>query len=679
MTNLPITRLIVFKHGVGYFERSGPFSGERLALSFPREAMDDVLKSLVALDLGAGQVLGVDFETPEDRAARLARGSIHLSEHQSLLDLLRDLRGRVVRLALNEGKKSDQSLEGLVVGVDYEPEQPLRRAMVSLYLPATRQVRTVSLDAVKGVDLLDDGAADDLAYFLRAAQSEEQRRSATLRLSPGEHDLLVGYIAPAPAWRVSYRLLYEEGESVGGQEGATGLPPAASTASDPAPALGAAGLPPAFCLLQGWGLFDNQLEEDLEGVTLTLMAGMPVSFRYRLYEPHTPERPLVQDEERTVEAPIFYASAPAAAPMMAAEVFGGAGFADAPAPVMARQMSKRVRGADLEASVSAAASGDERGALFAYNVEHPVSVARGQSAMVPIVSRRLPARRELLYNSAKLPKHPVASLRLNNETGLTLERGPVTVLAEGDYAGEAVLPFTRTGGELIVPYAVELGLSVDEEQRNERQLHAVRLRGDYAIFEEYELTNRSYHLSSTLDRAAEVTVEHNRLGGYDLSDTRAPDEESAGFARWRVNCAPQARTVFVVSERRLASRREQVRSLTGDLLRRLLKNRMLDQATVEALEGVLALFRQADEAQRRLRTLEQEREAIYKQQRQIQGNVQPLGREGDEGALRQRYVASLSQLEDRLGAIATEEEQARQESARLEQQATEQLKQMAQG
>src|SRR6478672_4852855 len=96
-------------------------------------------------------------------------------------------------------------------------------------------------------------------------------------------------------------------------------------------------------LLQGWGLFDNQLDEDLEDVALTLVAGMPVSFRYRLYEPHTPERPLIADEERTVTAPIEFAGGmppPAAAPMMVA--------AAAP-PVMA----KRIRGLAPAADESA--------------------------------------------------------------------------------------------------------------------------------------------------------------------------------------------------------------------------------------------------------------------------------------------------------------------------------------
>ena len=115
MPELPIRRMILYKHGVGYFERRGSVSGTELRLSFPRAAMDDVLKSLVALDLGDGQIHGVDFETPEDRAAQIARGSIHLSDDRSLLDLLRDLRGRRVRLFAGK-----DSVEGQVLGVDVD-------------------------------------------------------------------------------------------------------------------------------------------------------------------------------------------------------------------------------------------------------------------------------------------------------------------------------------------------------------------------------------------------------------------------------------------------------------------------------------------------------------------------------------------------------------------------------
>src|SRR4051812_33390940 len=278
MPELPIRRMILYKHGVGYFERRGAVSGTALRLSFPRTAMDDVLKSLVALDLGTGQVHGVDFETPEDRAAQIARGSINLSDDRSLLDLLRDLRGRRVRLWLEEEREepkkgfglrggrppepretaegdgppvpempppSRTQVDGLVIGIDLEDAENLLRApIVSIYRPEQRRVRTYGLREIKRLELLDDRSAEDLTYFLRAAQSEEDRRAATLRLSDGEHDLLVGYIAPAPAWRVSYRILFDdEGQATSDERPSSDETPSSLVVR------------PSSVLLQGWGLF----------------------------------------------------------------------------------------------------------------------------------------------------------------------------------------------------------------------------------------------------------------------------------------------------------------------------------------------------------------------------------------------------------------------------------------
>ncbi|NWG20356.1 MAG: hypothetical protein HXY39_08490 [Chloroflexi bacterium] len=670
MPELPIRRMMVYKHGVGYFERRGAVNGAELRLTFPREAMDDVLKSLVVLDLGTGQVLGVDFETPEDRAAQIARGSIHLSDNRSLLDLLRDLRGRRVRLAVQPDRRtpaetSGEVMEGLVIGVDLDDAQPLRAPMVSLYMTEQREVRAAPIGKIMRLDILDDRAAGDLGYFLRASQSEEDRRIATLRLSEGEHDLLVSYIAPAPAWRVSYRLLAEPttgapGSSNGGGSG-----------------LGAQ----VTVLIQGWGMFDNQLDEDLEHVELTLVAGMPVSFRYRLYEPHTPDRPFVEDEERTVATPVefaAFAAAPAPAGMAAPKAMR---IREEMADVdgVARAERPQVAMAAMERSTQAASTGEERGALFQYRVAHPVSVARGQSAMAPIVSRRLDGRRELLYNGRKLPRHPVASLRMRNETGLTLERGPVTVLEHGDYAGEAVLPFTRAGAEIIVAYAVELGVTVREERRADREMAGLGIRDEYLLIEEWDVQRTLYRLVSSLPDATDIVIEQDLLASYDLVDTPAPAEQAQGAARWAVHCPPGVETTFNVSQRRKTMRSEQVRTLDKRRLSSFLRGKYLDEATYRALDHVLALYDQAAQRQKELQRIEQERQKIYARQQQTQGNLGPLGREGNEQVLRERYVALLGELEDRLNQLTADEQSIHHDIERLEREASQALAALSQG
>lgn len=658
MPDLPIRRMLMYRHGVGYFERRGSVAGTELRLMFPREAMDDILKSLIVLDLGEGQVLGIDIETPEDRAKQIERGSIHLSDTRSLLDLLRDLRGRRVRLQVESdrrhGESDEETLEGAIMGIDLDEKEPLDKPLVSLYLTEQREVRAVPVRRIARLTILDDRAAADMTYFLRAAQSEEDRRSAIVRLSDGDHEILVGYIAPSPSWRVSYRLLAEPKPDGGDSANGGGRDMGAQVA----------------VLLQGWGLFDNQLDEDLENVELTLVAGMPISFRYRLYEPHIPERPLVQDDVRTVAAPIEFRAKRRMS--RAPDAFEEAAEEEV-APLASMSLTGAFSLENLERSTKAVSTGEERGALFQYRVAHPVSVARGRSAMVPIVSRRLDGRKELLYNGRKQPRHPVASLRMLNETGLTLERGPVTVVEHGDYAGEAVLPFTRAGAEMIVAYAVELGVTITEERHSQRVMAGLSISKEYAVFEEWDVRQMRYRITSTLPDAVDIVIEQERLAGYDLFDTSAPAEETHNVARWPVRCLPDVETTFTVSERCKTSRYEEVRNLNMQQLQSFLHERYLDQATYKALEHVLSLYARIAEHQKTLQAIEQERKKILMRQQQIQGNLGPLGREGSEQALRERYVALLNQLEDRLNELLSHEQETRTAIERLEQEATQAL------
>src|SRR5438067_1094240 len=51
MCTLPIRRVVLYKHGVGYFEREAAIDGDQTeSLSFKQREVSDVLKSLTVLD-----------------------------------------------------------------------------------------------------------------------------------------------------------------------------------------------------------------------------------------------------------------------------------------------------------------------------------------------------------------------------------------------------------------------------------------------------------------------------------------------------------------------------------------------------------------------------------------------------------------------------------------------------
>src|SRR5207249_4405097 len=100
------------------------------------------------------------------------------------------------------------------------------------------------------------------------------------------------------------------------------------------------------------------------------------------------------------------------------------------------------------------------GDLFEYEIEHPVTIKRNQSALVPIVQRGFEGRPVLLYNKQARAENPMRCVEFKNTTGLTLEGGPVTVLEGGSYVGEAMLETTKPEEPRLIPYAVELAVKV---------------------------------------------------------------------------------------------------------------------------------------------------------------------------------------------------------------------------
>ncbi len=639
MSHLPITRMTLYKHGVGFFERRAHLSGEQIELSFRVEEMNDILKSLTAIDWGQGKVLGIDYATPQSREERLAGCSIRLNDLRSLRDLLVGLRGRRVGLLLDQ----DERPQGKLLGLD-EPnnDQPLNSTLVSLLVEDSNQVCAYPLARLQGVDILDERGADDLRFFLQTSLSQEQYRQVAVRLTPGEHELSVSYIAPAPTWRVSYRLVIDPGE----------------------------GNQPARALLQGWGIFDNRLEEDLQAIKLSLVAGMPISFVYDLYTPFTPERPLVKEEGRVAAAPVEFDQFTAAKSVMAPMAADGRmmrSMAPMPAPAALGAGFAASEMADAMANAAPVqTSAKDLGELFQYDIQTPVSVGRGQSAMVPILSSFLKHEKDLIYNGQKMPKHPVATMRLKNETGLTLERGPVTVMEAGEYMGEAVLSFTAAEGQIVAPYAVELGVKVKEENQPRIEVHAVRIIDAYLSIEQWDIQQRTYQLNNQTAKGQEVLIEHARNGKYDLFASPEPAETTADHYRFKVSVPAHAEAKLVVQERRLNFRREELRKQTYEGLQRLLKDGLIDKARHEALRELLLAWDRLDDIQKKSTEQEKSREKIYKAQQQIQSNMQALGSAGKEGELRARYVTDLANSEAELKSLTAAENALQAEKEQIE-------------
>src|SRR5438105_651207 len=169
---------------------------------------------------------------------------------------------------------------------------------------------------------------------------------------------------------------------------------------------------------------------------------------------------------------------------------------------------RRARPAD-RATVASSAPAQVRerklGDLFEYEIEHPVTIRRNQSALVPIVLRPFEGRPVLLYNKTTRAENPMRCVELKNTTGLTLEGGPLTVLEGGSYVGEAMLETTKPDDQRLVPYAVELAVTVlDNVDSHDDKVHRVIIRKGTLKAQYTQVQQTTYSFNNKSD--AEQTI-----------------------------------------------------------------------------------------------------------------------------------------------------------------------------
>jgi hypothetical protein len=575
-------------------------------------------------------VSAVSYDSTKPLEQLLQEATIRIPDSGSLTALLGQIKGARVRVRVGR----EQLVEGVIVGLESlqvaQGETAVHRPFLTLLVGAS--LRTFDLLDVAELTFLDDTVRKDLEFYLATVLSsykKDTKRLSVLTAGEGERELFVSYVLEAPVWKTSYRILLDEEQKP---------------------------------LLQGWAVVDNTGDEDWEDVDLALIAGLPVSFVHDLYNPRYMKRPVVEvrteaaaapvipeegfaAEEEVAEEPMMDMAriAPAAsAPMM--KTFGAARGGGGPGGMReARERSAGVKTLTKEV-----------GDLFEYRVDHPVTVHRNQSALVPILHRPFEGRRVLLYNRATREKNPMACIELKNTTGLTLEGGPVTVTEADTYVGEAMLDTMKPDDKRFVPFAVELGcvVSVDDRTDEGPVRKAVVNRGVLTV-EFYNFRRTHYTVRNKAKRAQTLYLEHPRTG-WQLEDGQEPDETTDNFWRFKRELAAGASEDFSVTEYSGGYRTYYLSDTGLDEVSFFLSSRFIDERVAQGLREVIAVRERVSRLDEDERRLEQEREKLFKDQERIRANIETLKSGASQRELAERFVTKLNEQEDRLEAIARE-------------------------
>jgi hypothetical protein len=617
--DLPITRVVLFSSGVGYFQRDGQVNGKAtVALHFNADQVNDLLKTLIVKDAGTGQVSLVQYDNRNPIERTLKTYALDLTDDPTLGKLLTQARGERVQITISQ-ENGGSPIEGVIIGVEKQ-KQPVGKEQVidveQLNLLTDRGIISRPLSRVERLEFVKPALKEEFRKALEtlAAGRDRQKKTVALHFTgAGERAVSVGYLVESPVWKTTYRLAVNQGQLV----------------------------------LQGWAIVENTTDEDWKNVRVGLVEGQPISFRMNLYEPLFVPRPLVHLERFAGLVPQSYAGelkkmeeqeeeraekiAPPGkdkAPPREAKAKDGYYQPKAPPKV-------DVGWSDLKPAAATAELGD----FFQYEIKEPISLGRQKSALLPVINQAVEGKRVSIYNERVEAKHPMLGLQLKNSSKLHLMQGPVTVFEENSYAGDALLPTLRPGEERLISFAVDLGVEVAPSTPADKPMteHLVSIKISQGILHATykQVQTRVYKIANRNDQPRDVIIEQPKMPGWTLVlDKKAKVKEARDVYRFEVAVPKQGGAELKVVQE--TTRREDVilTNSPDDQLRFFLsQSNQLTGPSKEAIRKELtkAMALKAAWAET-LRALEQEREAVAvldKNQARLRENLKVLEKTSD--------------------------------------------------
>jgi hypothetical protein len=638
--DLPIREVILYKHGVGFFERAGKLeSGDTARIDFKADDMNDVLKSLTITDRSGGKISGVRYDASEPLEERLKNFPFAVGAGSTLAVFLDQMKGARIELKQYRGGVIE-AMEGVIVSarVAKAGEKEADVETITLLTDAG-ELRTFSLPAnsIRFADPKLQSLLKDYLAVLNGARSKDRRSVYIDSIGAAARDLVASYMTPSPVWKSSYRLLFpQQGEPT----------------------------------LEGWAIVDNTSGDDWNSVKLSVISGRPISFVTQLYAPKYVTRPDAELADNLAARPtVFQGSIGGAA--------GGVARMAAPAaPPMAKSMRSNAGAMIMqseslvdrvsESSISSTAEGRDSGDLFEYSFSSPVTVKKGESAMLPFLQQKLGARKLLIYQES-MGVNPQNATELTNSTGKTLDGGPITVYDGGTYAGEALVETVKAGDKRLISYGVDLGTRIttkfDSSKNVVREIHYVRgmLTSKYAMEEV-----KTFTIKNVDAKAKTLIIEHPERPGYKLLEPQKATETTVNAYRFEVKLAASAADTFVLREERVYDQTQAVSNMTPDAIASWSQNKALSAAGRKQLEQIAAKKREVAANDAASRVADTSIAELTQDQSRVRSNIQSLNSVAGQQDLVQQYARQLAANEIKMAALRDQQSNLKRKKTALE-------------
>jgi hypothetical protein len=717
-TTLPVRRVVLYKNGVGYFEHVGRVVGNQsVSIDFSSAQLNDALKSMTVLDLGGGRIADVSFNSEAPLAVRLGALPLPAGAGATLADLLGALRGARLEVTGGGRTIVGRLLSVERLPPAKDDAAPKNQLTIVTDAGEFRTVDLAPSVSVRLAERDSNTQVNAYLGLLASERAQDRRRVTISATGAGTRDLLVGYISEVPIWKTTYRIVLPNDGGKPLLQGWAVVDNTVGEDWNDVQLSLVAGAPQSFIQplsqpqyvqrrviampagtstvpqthLEGSsgdanGLIGRVIDESgetLAGVSVTATDGAGRRFvaitdsegQYALTLPRGTYRlefalegfrrsllTGIDFDGRGQHAPDARMSVSSLAetitvsgnsPRKAAGGIGGNIYSRLPSAAPT-SIDRAAVAQGLE-NLQSAAHGEDIGDLFEYRVDGTITIRKNQSALVPIVRAEVGVDRVSLWNEHNGVR-PLRALWLTNSSGLTLDGGSFAVLDEATFAGEGLLEPIKPGEKRLLSYGVDLGVQVESRQGDGHQSIArVRIDRGVAVQQREERTRKVYTVRNSDRTPRTVVVEHPIRSGWTLAKgSPQPAETSIGAYRFVLPVAAKGTATLTVEEFRPVETRYTISQLTDDQVALFVRESRANVRLTDALAPIQAKKSAIASLSAQIAARKSESNQIAEDQTRLRGNMGTLKGSADEQLLLKRYVAQLTEQEDRIAVIRRE-------------------------
>ncbi len=595
---LPLTRVVLFNAGVGYFHREGIVDGTaRVDLKVAEEDVNDLIKSLIATDKDGGTARAITYDNHAPAEITLKAFAIDLTENPTIGQLLQQVRGEKIEVTDLKGTP----LVGQIVSVERsQPDVASLKIVEQVNLLTEDGVQSVPLSQMKKLKFLKPELQVEFKLALEAlaaARGEAKKSVAVTFAGNGKRRVSVGYVAEAALWKPTYRV---------------------NLTGDTA-------------RIQGWASVENTTDDDWNDVKITLVSGRPMTFKMDLYEPLFVPRPTIEPEIfASLRPPVYQGTVGSQDVVMPNQNalrnqtgnlggggqggFGGGMAAGRHAPNLfdpnalegktvngisrpsIRSLTRRSlgykeyqAGESTWSQNSVAASYQSNpldtknlGEPFQYSIADPVTLPRFKSALVPVLNEPADVQRLSLYNPLVLQKHPLLGVRLTNKSKLFLAQGPVAVYDGDTFAGDSRLADVKPGESRLLSYAIDLTTDIKADTHESKSdIVGVKITNGNLVVKRVNRDTIRYTAVNRDTTPRTVWITQPLREHWNLITPAKPVERTEGLQRFELKVAANDAAKLDVTEEETATETTELGKFSSSALDEHVK-RAVTPATVKA-------------------------------------------------------------------------------------------------